>query len=263
MSDRPFPLHAGLATVAAAALETPSMRRLTLAAPAFAEPGIEQPGEIITLGWPEEGESELVLPQLGWRFPDAPEQHWRNFSVRASDPASGTLDVEFFLHGDSGRAGAWGTRAEVGDEVGFAGPRTHWVADPGAEWTLLLADETGLPALLAIAESLPAGHRALALVEVGDEGERRAVGSAAEVEWRWCSRGGRPPGTTTVLLDELRRTALPSGPGQAWGGGESLAMRDLRRHLAATCPAVAGRTRLLGYWLHDDSPEDADDEDED
>src|SRR5690606_8574372 len=126
MSERPFPLHAGIATVAAAAMATPAMRRLTLAAPAFAAPGVEQPGEIITLGWSENGE-ELRLPEAGWRFRRGPEQHWRNFTVRDHDPGAGTLDVELFLHGDGGRAAAWGLQAAVGDRVGFAGPRTHWV----------------------------------------------------------------------------------------------------------------------------------------
>ena len=64
------------------------MTRFTLHDPAFADPGIEQPGEILTLGWPHDGEP-LVLPQLGWRFPDGkPEQHWRNFTVRSFDPGA-------------------------------------------------------------------------------------------------------------------------------------------------------------------------------
>jgi NADPH-dependent ferric siderophore reductase len=258
MSERPFPLHAGIATVAATSMETAAMRRLTLTAPAFTDPGVEQPGEILTLGWPDPGEEDLVLPERGWRFPGRPEQHWRNFTVRDADPDLATLDVEFFLHGDGGRAAAWGVAAEVGDRVGFAGPRTHWVPDPEAEWSLLLADETGLPALLAIAESLPAGHTALALAEVGDEGERREVESAAAVEWHWCLRGERPPGTTRLLLDRLLELELPSARGQAWGGGEALAMRDLRRHLAAECGAVAGAISLLGYWKHESTPEDVD-----
>ena len=76
-----------------------------------------------------------------------------------------------------------------------------------------VADETGLPALLAILEALPAGHRATALVEVGDDAERQPVESAADVELHWLSRGGRAPGTTTVLVDALRDLALPAGAG--------------------------------------------------
>ena len=211
---RPFPLHTGIATVTAIQALSPGMTRCTLQASAFADPGIEQPGEILTLGWPLEGE-ELVLPELGWRFPAGkPEQHWRNFTVRQFDAARATIDVDIFLHGDIGRASAWARRAAVGDPVGYAGPRTHWEPDPEAAWVLLAADETGLPALLAILESLPAGQRAIALAEVRDDHERQPVISAADIDLRWISRGGRPAGTTTVLIDALRGIRLPPELGQ-------------------------------------------------
>ena len=197
-----------------------------------------------------------MLPQLGWRFPDGkPEQHWRNFTVRGFDPVRATIDVDVFLHGDLGRASAWALRAAVGDPVGFAGPRTHWEPDPEARWTLLVADETGLPALLAILETLPAGHRTLALAEIAGDDERQPVSSRAHVDLRWISRDGRPAGTTTVLADALRRLRLPPERGQAWGGGEALAMRDVRRHLVANHPAIASRS-LMGYWKHRRTPED-------
>ncbi len=128
---RPFPLHTGQAVVTEIRPLTPTMTRFTLHHAAFADPGIEQPGEILTLGWANDGE-ELVLPQLGWRFPDGkPEQHWRNFTVRGFDPARATIDVDIYLHGDLGRASAWAIRASPGDVVGFAGPRVHWEPDRG------------------------------------------------------------------------------------------------------------------------------------
>ena len=123
-------------------------------------------------------------------------------------------------------------------------------------WTLLVADETGLPALLAIVETLPAGHRAIALAEVADERERQEVETAADVAWHWTLRGDRAPGTTSLLLDAARELELPAGPGQAWGGGEALAIRDVRRHLAGHCPDVASSMRLLGYWKHRSTPDD-------
>ncbi|MBN1530381.1 MAG: siderophore-interacting protein [Thermoleophilaceae bacterium] len=253
---RPFPLHAGVAEVTAVVDLTPAMRRFTLAAEAFSGPGIEQPGEIITLGWPLNGEA-LVLPELGWRFPEGtPAAHWRNYTVRSFAPERATLDVDFFLHGPLGHASAWAETARPGATVGFAGPRVHWEPDPEAGWTLLAADETGLPALLAIAEALPAGHRTVALAEVAGEQERQPLVSPADLELHWVSREGRAPGSTGVLLERLRALELPDGRGQAWGGGEALAMRDLRRHLQASRPGLDGSLRLLGYWKHDRTPAD-------
>ena len=118
---RPFPLHTGMAEVTAVTEVTPTMARFTLTAPAFADFGVEEPGQIITLGWCDEGE-ELVLPLRRWRFPKGTrEQHWRNYTVRAYRPERAEVDVDFFLHGDAGRAAAWAERAQPGDCVCFAG----------------------------------------------------------------------------------------------------------------------------------------------
>jgi NADPH-dependent ferric siderophore reductase len=252
-----FPLHTGIATVIAISAPTPAMTCLTLHARVFEDPGIEHPGEIITLGWAPDGEG-LVLPEAGWRFPAGRrEQHWRNFTVRRHDPARATIDVDFYLHGIAGHATDWAQQAQIGDRVGFAGPRAHWQLDPEARWCLLLADETGLPALLAILESLPAGQSAIAVAEIARDSERQTVDSAADVQLHWVRRDGRPPGTTTLLLDTIKRLALPDMRGQAWGGGEGLAMRDLRRHLTAEHPALADSMVVRGYWKHRDTPDDA------
>jgi NADPH-dependent ferric siderophore reductase len=257
MPSRQFPLRTGIAEVVRVARLTPSMSRITLAAPELADFGVEEPGEIVTLGWPAPGR-ELVLPRRRWRFPPGTEdQHWRNYSVRAYDPARAEIDVDFFLHGDDGRASAWALRAAPGDRIGFAGPRTHWREhNGGADWSLLVADETGLPALLAILEALPTGHRATALVEVGDDAERQPVESAADVELHWLSRGGRAPGTTTVLMDALRDLALPDGRGRAWGGAEARAMRAVRDHLREQRGLARAAVQALGYWKHSATPEE-------
>jgi NADPH-dependent ferric siderophore reductase len=252
---RPFPLSTGICTLVRLRALSPRMARFTLHAPAFADLGVEEPGEIVTLGWCDPGE-ELVLPERGWRFPAGTrEQHWRNFTVRAHRPQDAEIDVDFFLHGDVGRASAWATRAARGDTVGFAGPRLHWKPREEAGWSLLAADETGLPALLAILETLPRGHRAIALAEIHDDGERLPVETEADVDLRWLSRDGRPPGTTTLLADAAAELVLPNGPGQAWGGGEALAMRGVREALrAAGLPRPA--MNLLGYWKHRLTPDD-------
>jgi NADPH-dependent ferric siderophore reductase len=238
---RPFPLHTGFAQVLRLAQVTPQMRRITFGAPQFGPDfGVEQPGEIITLGWAEPGE-ELVLPELGWRFPAGKrEQHWRNYTVREHRPQQGEIDVDFYLHGDLGRASAWAERARPGDRVGFAGPRTHWEPNGGADWSLLVADETGLPALMAILESLPAGHPAVAIVEVSDDDERQQAETQADVDVRWLTQRGQLAGAVREL------GSRPWGRARAWGGGESQAMREVRDELRRR--RAVKTVQVLGYW---------------
>jgi NADPH-dependent ferric siderophore reductase len=255
---RPFPLHAGVAEVVGVAAPTPGTIRVTLAAPAFADLGVTQPGEILTLGWAAHGET-LVLPKRGWRFPPGTrEQHWRNYTVRHYDPARAQLDVDFALHEDPGEATRWATVAAPGDRVGYAGPRMHWGAELDADWSLLVADDTALPALLAIVESLPTGHPVIAVAEVADHRERQDVDTDADLALHWVTRDGRRPGTTSLLVDAVRALELPPGLGRAWGGGESLAMRDVRTHLRGACGMPAGAVHLMGYWRHRSTPEDVD-----
>jgi NADPH-dependent ferric siderophore reductase len=248
---RPFPLRTGMAEVLRLEPLGSRMTRFVLGGEALAGLPLEQPGEIVTLLWPAPGR-DLVLPEAGWRFPPgvAAAQHARNYTVRAWDAAAGELSVDFVLHGDHGRAARWAAGARPGDRIGFAGPRVHWQPAGDAAWSLLVADETGLPALAAIAETLPPGHRALALVEVGDAGEEQPVDCAAELDLRWLHRDGAAPGTTTLLADAVRALDLPAGRGRAWGAGEALAMRDVRRHLRETLEDVD----VLGYWKHRNTP---------
>lgn len=254
---RTFPIATGIAEITAVRSITPHMRRITFGGPHVAALPIEDPGEFISFIWPAEGREDIVLPAEGWTYPPGtPEQHARNYTVRSWNASAGTVDVDFVLHGDHGKASRWAAAATVGQRLGFGGPRKHWTEfDDGAAWSLLLADETGLPALAAITETLPAWHRAIALVEVADRHERQTLGSEARLDVRWIHRDGAAAGESGALLRALRQVALPDGRGRAWGAGESRTMRVLREHLRDERGLERRALHLLGYWKHPAVPE--------
>lgn len=251
-TTRTFPVATGIAEIVAARTVTPRMRRFTFGGPDVAAIPLEDPGEFVSFIWPAAGSEEIVLPLAGWTFPPGtPEQHAANYTVRRWDAEAGTIDVDFVLHGDHGAASAWAERAAVGDRLGFGGPRKHWTnADDSAGWTLLLADETGIPALAAIVETLPAWHRAIAVVEVTDRHDHQPLTCAARLDVHWVHRGDAAPGECDALPEALRALALPDGRGRVWGGGESGLMRRLRDHLRDERGIARGSMHLLGYWKH-------------
>jgi NADPH-dependent ferric siderophore reductase len=260
LPPRPFPLRTGIATVARVERLTPRMARVTLTGGALADLPDEQPGEILTLIWPAPGHDTPVLPAAGaWRFPPGtPDQHARNYTIRAYDRAAAAVDVDVVLHGDHGPASRWAAAARPGDTIGVAGPRVHFCADPEADFTLLAGDETALPSIAATLERLPAGQRALAFVEVADAGERQPLRPACDAEVTWVHRDGAAPGRCPRLLEAVRAAALPAGRGKVWAAGEAMAVRALREHLRDERRLPIGPMQAIGYWKHRDTPDDVD-----
>ena len=255
-----FPRRSGVARLAARRELTPRMIRVTLACQGFRDDWpIQQPGEIITLLFVPPGE-EIVLPLVGWRFPDdAPEQEWRNYTVRRHDRSAGEIDVDVVLHEPRGPACTWALQAPVGADVGYAGPRVDYSPRDDAEWLLLCGDETALPAIAAILASPPPATELIAVVEVADGGEEQRLELPPGARLEWVHRDGAPAATTPHLANALRAIDLPEGTGQAWGAAESRVARDLRDVLRGERGMPRSHSSAKGYWLR--SGEWLDDED--
>ncbi len=121
----------------------------------------------------------IVLPPAGRRhtpapvrladgtldYPGADAPAMRSYTVRRWDREPAEMTIDIVRHG-GGAAAGWASGARPGDVV-YLSPATGWYAPPAdAGWQVLLADLSGLPALARIAEELPSGQRALAVVEV-------------------------------------------------------------------------------------------------
>ena len=105
-----------------------------------------------------------------------------------------------------------------------------------ADWLLALTDESGLPAVAALAEAPGAGRPIRVLAEIADDGERYPLPGNAEV--RWLTRDGRPAGQPELLIGARSARADPA-PGRA----------------SATCSASPGRSwRCATSWPGSASP---------
>jgi NADPH-dependent ferric siderophore reductase len=121
------------------------------------------------------------------------------------------------------------------------------VIPTGFDWHLLIGDDTGLPAIARRLEELPAGARAVALVEVDGPTDQVDIESAANASVHWVHRNGAEAGTPGLLLDALRRLQLPRGDYYAWAACESLAAKALRAQLIADHGANPKWIRAAGW----------------
>lgn len=176
--------------------------------------------------------------------PDAGGPARRDYTVRHVDSASAAMDVDFALHAD-GPATRWARQAEAGQAVEFLGPAgRHW-PDPTADWHLFAGDETALPAIAAMTESLPAGAPVRVYLEITDAAEERPLNGA---DVRWLHRGESEPGRSTVLVDALAGAELPEGRGRIWVAGHTPTVRDVRTRLLERRAADRRDLYVRGFW---------------
>lgn len=170
----------------------------------------------------------------------------RSYTVRDHRPDIPELDVDFVVHGDEGVAGPWAQRTFPGDEVALIDQGCGWAPVP-ADWTLLVGDETGLPAVLGILRDLPRDAVGHALVEIPDADDAQPVDAPDGMAVHWVVRApGDRPGARA--LDHVRELAWPPGVPYAFAVGESGLATGVRRHLVGERGVPKANVTFCGYW---------------
>ncbi len=175
------------------------------------------------------------------------------YTVRRWRPEQAELDTWMVLHGDddhTGPASGWAKRAMPGDEVALWGPRSAFHPPEGTDRLLLVADETGLPAVAGILGWLPEGMSATVVAEVAHEAEHQDLPDRDGVDVVWLHRDGAPAGTTTLLVDAVRGLPPLGGQPYVFGGGEARAMTAVRRHVRDERGLERDDVSLIAYWRH-------------
>jgi NADPH-dependent ferric siderophore reductase len=88
--------------------------------------------------------------------------------------------------GTAGPAASWAQRCARGDAVAILDEGIGFNPAPGREHFLLVADETGLPAIAGVPASLPRDATGHALVELPDAEDRQALDAPPGVESPGC-----------------------------------------------------------------------------
>lgn len=229
---------------------TPSMNRVIFTGVGLA--GFQTSGvgdEYLRVFLPPQGFDEPVLPEPTddgyWVFPEGADTEVRTYTVREWDQQSQRLTIDFVAH-EGGIAATWAMGVQPGHVVGVNTPRPLYAPRDGLEWQLLVADLTGLPAVLRLAEQAPAGVRTRIVIEVPSADDEQPVELPEGVELAWV-HGGNGHGPSR--LEEIVRSAeLPKGIGYVWVAGEAKATRAVRKYLRHELKLPADAYKVVGYW---------------
>lgn len=175
----------------------------------------------------------------------------RNYTVRAhraDGPDGPEIDVDFVLHGSAadgtaGPAASWAESCREGDAVALLDEGIMFNAGPDVTDVLLVADETGLPAVAGVLAGLPGHMRGAAVIEIPSDDDRQEIEAPEGVAVHWVTRvGDGVPGEAARAFAE----GLPVG-GYGWAVGEQALPAAMRRHwIAGGLPK--DKIMFCGYW---------------
>jgi NADPH-dependent ferric siderophore reductase len=109
------------------------------------------------------------------------------------------------------------------------------VLDETADWHLFIGDETALPAMSVMAESLAPRVPGVVVVELSEhvDGHDPQLTADQDVAITWIERGAADPGDPDRLVNAAERVSLPAGRGHAYVAGEMKVVRAVAATLAA------------------------------
>jgi NADPH-dependent ferric siderophore reductase len=195
-------------------LMSPTMQRILLTAPELAGFRYE-PGQDVMLLVGADGQRPVR----------------RRYTIRALDRTSLTLTLHVVRHGE-GPGERWVREARPGDTIEGLGPRGKITTSPEADWHLFMGDESAMPAILAMAESLPGDTAATLAIEIPDPGDEQELLAPARTRLSWLHRLGKPAGDPAMLSEEAAEVEFGDGDGHAYLFGEAAVVSALREILA-------------------------------
>ncbi|SDG43804.1 siderophore-interacting protein [Microbacterium pygmaeum] len=198
------------------------------------------------------------------RIPDGMRPVMRNYSVRefrpAADGRAAELDVDFVLHGSAadgtaGPASRWAETCAPGESVVIIDEGLAFNPERGTEQVLLIADETGLPAIASICASLPASATGLVIIEVPAQEDALEFARPSGIEVQWIVRSAgdthhddKPGSLALAALAAMPDAALPASPFHAYIVGEQSLPTGARRHLVSERGLDKDLVSFCGYW---------------
>jgi NADPH-dependent ferric siderophore reductase len=175
---------------------------------------------------------------------------WRRYTVRTVEPSTNLISIDFFLHDTKGPGANWANSAQPGDMVGISS--LSGCGFKPADWYLIAGDETSLPAIGRMVETLPAHVEATVIIMVANADEIQRLHSPANLRIEWLYRNSCAD-IQAEFLKAIQSVDYPSDARKKfiWSGCEVQTAQKLRRYLQNAHHFNTEEWAILGYWHRD------------
>lgn len=181
--------------------------------------------------------------KLFFPTPDGPAMRdYTPGSFRPEQSGGPELDIDFVIHGDSGPATAWASRAVVGSELELGGPRGSRLASSAFRNAVLVADGSAAAALRNWVRALT-GVMPVSVIFYSDDARILDMLDADEL----ASVDASVVPASADLVDAVGAHDIDHDT-WVWAAGEATALIPLRRWLRSGKGLGAENLSLTGYW---------------
>jgi NADPH-dependent ferric siderophore reductase len=224
-------------TVTAVSQLTQNMRRLTLQGQELASFPEDAEGGYFKLVFPGEDPEKPVL---------------RTYTIAQYRPDQHEIDVDFMLHMSldgsvDGVAAPWAKQAQPGDGMSIFGPGPATIINPDADWYLLAADMTALPALAVNFGRLPADAKGYIIIEIIADEDRQDLPVPAGMELIWVINP-RPGSDDSPLYQAIKALAWLEGKVAVWVACEFKTMKKSRQYFKQDRNVEKSNLYISSYW---------------
>jgi len=216
---------------------TQNMRRVTLH------------GEDLA-SFPDDAEGAYFKFAFPGDDPDKPTL--RTYTVAKYRPALHEMDVDFMLHANSdgtssGVAAPWAMQAKPGDKISLFGPGPASFINPDADWYLLAADMTALPALVTNLARLPTDAGGYIVIEViaTEDKQQLPVPKGMKVIWVVNPHSGSD---ASPLYHAIKERDWLTGNVAVWAACEFKTMKKIRQHFRQDRKIDKSHLYISSYW---------------
>lgn len=223
------------------------MRRMVLGGEQLGGFAIESPASSVRLLLPPPGQNTIVMPTWSgnqFDLPDGSRAPIRTFTPRRFDPDRLELTLDMVLHA-GGAAADWARGAENGDEVAVSGPGRSEELDDSARSFLLAGDESAIPAISQLLESINAEHSIDVHIEVATAEGRLDLPAHPNtvITWHEAATGSAPGDAMAAAVMGIEEL-----PDAVWVAGEAASVQRLRKYLFNERGRDRSSVTARGYW---------------